>query len=125
MSLDGSCNSSKAGVGSRRPTPLLLARRGANQRLDSAPSLDVGTGIRARGLHLQLADRKRPAATFRNVLLPEPDGPIRAVNDPRARPTVAPSRATTDPSPRPYTVRTPRRTAAGVEVTATEVRESS
>jgi hypothetical protein len=93
-------------------TLLLVARSGTNQRLDSAPWFDVGTGIRAQGLLWQLADRKRPAATFRNVLLPEPDGPIKAVNDPRARPTVTPSRATTDPSPRPYTLRISRRATA-------------
>jgi hypothetical protein len=38
---------------------LLLARSGTNQRLDSAPWFDVGTGIRARGLLWQLADRKQ------------------------------------------------------------------
>jgi hypothetical protein len=37
----------------------LVARSGTNQRLDSAPWFDVGTGIRARGLLWQLADRKR------------------------------------------------------------------
>jgi hypothetical protein len=36
-----------------------LARSGTNQRLDSAPWFDVGTGIRAPGLLWQLADRKR------------------------------------------------------------------
>ena len=36
-----------------------VARSGTNQRLDSAPWFDVGTGIRARGLLWQLADRKR------------------------------------------------------------------
>jgi hypothetical protein len=91
---------------------LLLARSGTNQRLDSATWFDVGTGIRARGLLWQLADRKRPAATFRNVVLPELDGPLKAVNDPRAKPTVTPSSATTDPSPRPYTLRTSRRATA-------------
>jgi hypothetical protein len=36
-----------------------LARSGTNQRLDSAPWFDVGTGIGARGLLWQLADRER------------------------------------------------------------------
>ncbi len=39
--------------------------------------------------------RSSPAATCRNVLLPEPDGPMMAVNDPRENPTLTPSRATT------------------------------
>jgi hypothetical protein len=40
------------------------------------------------------------------VLLPDPDGPITAVNVPRRTPTVTPSSAVTAPSPVPYTFRT-------------------
>ena len=59
--------------------------------------------------------RSRPAAMCRNVLLPEPDGPMTAVNEPRSKPAVTPSSATTAPSPRPYSLRTPsRRTACPV-----------
>src|SRR5437763_141793 len=37
--------------------------------------------------------RSSPAATFRNVLLPDPDGPMIAVNDPGESPMVIPSSA--------------------------------
>src|SRR5215472_9332583 len=59
--------------------------------------------------------RSSPAATFKNVLLPEPDGPIKAVNDPAASATLTPSSATTAPSPRPYTLRTSRNATTGAE----------
>src|SRR5215813_11478719 len=59
--------------------------------------------------------RSSPAATFKNVLLPEPDGPIKAVNDPAASATLTPSSATTAPSPRPYTFRTARKATTGAE----------
>src|SRR6516165_5937298 len=59
--------------------------------------------------------RSNPAATFKNVLLPEPDGPITAVNDPAASATLTPSSAATIPSPRPYTLRTSRRATTGGE----------
>jgi hypothetical protein len=45
--------------------------------------------------------RSSPAATFRNVLLPEPEGPMIALNDPRGSATLTPSSATTAPSPLP------------------------
>ena len=62
--------------------------------------------------------RSSPAATFRNVLLPEPDGPMIAVNDPGESAALTPSRATTAPSPRPWTLRTSRRATAGAEAEA-------
>ena len=57
--------------------------------------------------------RSSPAATCRNVLLPEPDGPMIAVNDPGASSTLTPSSATTAPSPWPWTLRTSRSATAG------------
>ena len=45
--------------------------------------------------------RSSPAATLRSVLLPEPDGPMIAVNDPGRSAALTPSRAATAPSPRP------------------------
>ncbi len=42
--------------------------------------------------------RSSPAATFRNVLLPEPDGPMTAVNDPAASPML--TRQARRPRPR-------------------------
>src|SRR3954467_823703 len=57
--------------------------------------------------------RSSPAATCRKVLLPEPDGPMIAVNDPRAKPMLTPSSATTVLSPFPLTLRTSRRATAG------------
>jgi hypothetical protein len=42
-----------------------------------------------------------PAATFKNVLLPEPDGPMIAVNEPRESAALTPSSAATAASPRP------------------------
>jgi hypothetical protein len=45
--------------------------------------------------------RSRPAATFRNVLLPDPLGPMTAVKEPRAKARSTPSSATTALSPRP------------------------
>src|SRR4051794_38715457 len=62
--------------------------------------------------------RSSPAATLRNVLLPEPEGPMIAVNDPRGRSTLTPSSATTAPSPLPWTLRTSRRATAGAVVAA-------
>ena len=46
--------------------------------------------------------RSRPAAQCRNVLLPDPDGPITAVNDPRANPKETSRRAATLLPPLPY-----------------------
>ena len=57
--------------------------------------------------------RSSPAATCRNVLLPDPDGPMIAVNVPGARSTLTPSSATTLPSPWPWTLRTSRRLTTG------------
>src|SRR6516225_10070328 len=65
--------------------------------------------------------RSSPAATFKNVLLPEPDGPITAVNDPAASATLTPSSATTAPSPRPYTLRTSRKATTGAGTAVPEV----
>src|SRR3954453_13998745 len=62
--------------------------------------------------------RSRPAATLRNVLLPEPEGPMMAVKDPRGSSTLTPSRATTAPSPLPWTLRTSRRATAGAPTAA-------
>ena len=58
--------------------------------------------------------RSRPAAQFRNVLLPDPDGPMTAVNVPRGNPAVTPSRARTSFLSDPYTFDTEsNRTAHG------------
>ena len=46
--------------------------------------------------------RSSPAALCRSVLLPEPDGPITAVNVAVSNESVTPRRATTSPCPRPY-----------------------
>ncbi len=46
--------------------------------------------------------RSRPAAQWRNVLLPDPEGPITAVKDPRANPNETSRRAATLVSPLPY-----------------------
>jgi len=43
----------------------------------------------------------RPAAQCRKVLLPDPDGPITAVKEPRAKPMLTLSSATTELPPRP------------------------
>src|SRR4051794_8156194 len=61
--------------------------------------------------------RSSPAATCRSVLLPDPDGPMMAVNDPRANPTLMPSSAMTAASPSPWTLRTSRRATAGATTT--------
>ncbi len=45
----------------------------------------------------------RPARQCMSVDLPDPDGPMMAVNRPRSKPTVTPSRARTAVSPEPYT----------------------
>ena len=62
--------------------------------------------------------RSSPAATFRNVLLPEPDGPMIAVNDPGGISMLIPSSATTAPSPSPWTLRTSRSAIAGAATAA-------
>ena len=54
-----------------------------------------------------------------NVDLPEPEGPMTAVNRPWRMSTVTPSRAVTCVSPEPYTfVNSAVRAAAGAEVAA-------
>ncbi|EHM28809.1 hypothetical protein SPW_2769 [Streptomyces sp. W007] len=57
--------------------------------------------------------RSSPAAHWRKVDLPEPDGPMIAVNVPRGRARSTPARACTAPAPRPYCRRTPRSSTAG------------
>src|SRR4051794_12374526 len=65
--------------------------------------------------------RSSPAATLRNVLLPEPEGPMIAVKDAHGSATLTPSRATTAPSPLPWTFRTSRRATAAAVATGCEV----
>src|SRR3954468_20129030 len=80
----------------------MVRRRSLSRARSASPSVtvpDVG--------------RSSPAATLSNVLLPEPEGPMMAVNDPRGSATLTPSRATTAPSPLPWTLRTSRSATAG------------
>jgi hypothetical protein len=75
--------------------PIRSRRKIVNRRSLSCPrSVSPSTTLPVEG-------RSSPAATFRNVLLPEPDGPMIAVNDPGGSAALTPSRATTAPSPRP------------------------
>src|SRR4051794_29268534 len=87
----------------------------SRRRIVSRRSLSFASW-RSPSVTLPEVGRSRPAATCRNVLLPEPDGPMIAVNDPRASPTLMPSRATTSLSPRPWTLRTSCRATAGASV---------
>src|SRR3954470_19007333 len=90
-----------------KTNPMLWRRRIVRRRSLSLVS-SVSPSVTAPDV-----GRSRPAAMWRNVLLPDPDGPMIAVNDPRARPTLTPSSATTAPSPRPWTFRTSRRATTG------------
>ena len=64
-------------------------------RLAEAADVDVSEP------HAAAVGASSPAAQCRNVLLPEPDGPMTAVKLPLRSPSVTRSRATTAPSPRP------------------------
>ena len=55
----------------------------------------------AGDVHLSALTSSSPAATFMNVDLPEPEGPITAVKPPRGTTTVTSSRARTSPAPWP------------------------
>jgi hypothetical protein len=57
--------------------------------------------------------RSRPAAHCRNVLLPEPEGPMTAVKLPRGSARSTPRSACTAASPRPYVRVTERSSTAG------------
>ena len=72
-----------------KTNPIRSRRRIVNRR-----SLRCARSIPPRAT-LPEVGRSSPAATFRNVLLPEPDGPMIAVNDPRDSAALTPSRATT------------------------------
>src|SRR4051812_24712347 len=85
----------------------MVRRRSLSRARSTSPSVTVPE-----------VGRSRPAATLRNVLLPEPEGPMMAVKDPRGRSTLTPSRATTAPSPLPWTLRTSRRATAGAPTAA-------
>src|SRR4051812_7017927 len=85
----------------------MVRRRSLSRARSASPSMTVPE-----------VGRSSPAATLRNVLLPEPEGPMMAVNDPRGSPTLTPSRATTAPSPLPWTLRTLRRATAGAMAAA-------
>jgi hypothetical protein len=50
--------------------------------------------------------RSSPAAHCSSVDLPEPDGPMTAVNVPGPKPSETPSSAVTPPSPSPYRLMT-------------------
>ncbi len=65
----------------------------------SSSRLEISTSPRWT---LPAVGRSRPAAQWRNVLLPDPDGPITAVNDPRANPKETSRRAATLVPPLPY-----------------------
>src|SRR5438067_3106158 len=86
--------------------PTRLRRRIVSRR---SPSLMRSTSPRATEPEV---GRSRPAATCRNVLFPDPDGPMIAVKEPRSSPTLIPSSATTAPSPRPWTFRTSHKATA-------------
>ena len=79
----------------------------SRRRIVSRRSLSPASSVPASAT-LPEVGRSSPAATCRNVLLPEPDGPMMAVNDPAASPMLIPSSATTEPSPWPWTLRTSR-----------------
>ena len=68
----------------------------SRRRIVSFRSLSLASSVSPSATVPEVG-RSSPAATFRNVLLPEPDGPMIAVNDPRASPTLTPSSATTAP----------------------------
>ena len=69
--------------------------------------------------------RSSPAAHCMSVDLPDPDGPMIAVNRPGSKPTVTPSSARTSASPEPYTLVAPRTWAAQVSVAVTGWAEGS
>ena len=87
--------------------PIRSRRRIVNRR-----SLRCARSVRPRAT-LPEVGRSSPAATFRSVLLPEPDGPMIVVNDPGDSAALTPLRATTVPAPRPWTLRTSRRATEG------------
>src|SRR3712207_2143997 len=89
-------------------TNPIRSRRRIVSRRSLSPASSVSPSVTVPDV-----GRSSPAATCRKVLLPDPDGPMIAVNDPRANPTLTPSRATTAPSPWPWTLRTSRRATAG------------
>ena len=60
--------------------------------------------------------RSSPAAQCRNVLLPDPDGPMTAVKLPRANEMLTSSSAVTAPPPDPYTLDTEASSTAGLVV---------
>ena len=84
----------------------------SRRRIVSFRSLSPASSVPASAT-LPEVGRSSPAATCRNVLLPEPDGPMIAVNEPGARSMLTPSSATTAPSPSPWTLRTSRRATTG------------
>ena len=57
--------------------------------------------------------RSRPAMQCISVDLPEPDGPMTAVNRPRSKATLTPARACTAACPVPYVLRRSTECAAG------------
>jgi signal transduction histidine kinase len=75
-----------------KTNPIRSRRRIVNRRsLSCARSASPSATLPEVG-------RSSPAATFSSVLLPEPDGPMIAVNDPRGSAALTPSRAATAPS---------------------------
>src|SRR3954447_10812746 len=90
-----------------KTNPIRLRRRIVRRR-----SLSFDNSV-SPSATAPVVGRSSPAATWRNVLLPEPDGPMIAVNDPGSSSTLTPSRATTAPSPLPCTFRTSRSATAG------------
>ncbi len=74
----------------------------SRRTLLSASSSRLARSRRHRGGRVPAVGRSRPAAQCRNVLLPDPDGPITAVNDPRANPKETSRRAATLLPPLPY-----------------------
>ena len=57
--------------------------------------------------------RSRPAAHCSSVVLPDPEGPMIAVNVPGSKPSEMSSSARTVPSPRPWVLVTPVSDTAG------------
>ena len=72
----------------------------SRRRIVSRRSLSPASSVPASATVPEVG-RSSPAATCRNVLLPEPDGPMMAVNEPGAMSRLTPSSATTAPSPLP------------------------
>ena len=77
-------------------TKPILVRRSLVSAASDSPARSVPASQAAPAV-----GRSRPAAQCSNVLLPDPDGPITAVNVPPQKSMLTPSRARTAPLPWP------------------------